>query len=106
MPSCAVRARSMDKGATMVCEVAYAQADRQLVLSVTLPHGASARDALNRALELGLSADCPQIEAETAVLGVFGKVVKPDYRLQAGDRVEIYRPLAADPRSARRARVK
>src|SRR5688572_10294750 len=96
----------MGESATMVCEVAYAQPDRQFLFNVTLPQGASAREALERALDLGLGVSCPQITAENAVLGVFGKVVRPDYRLQAGDRVEIYRPLLADPRTARRTRVK
>jgi len=39
-------------------------------------------------------------------LGIFGKTVKPEQTLRAGDRVEIYRPLIADPKEARRERAK
>lgn len=90
----------------MACEVAYARPERQFVYSVTLPPGATARDALLEALRLGLRQSCPEVMEDTAVLGVFGKVVTPDHRLGKGDRVEIYRPLTADPRVARRAKVK
>ncbi|MFC2506885.1 MAG: RnfH family protein, partial [Kingella sp. (in: b-proteobacteria)] len=41
----------------------------------------------------------------TAPLGIFGKAVKDDYILRENDRIEIYRPLVADPKEARRKRV-
>jgi putative ubiquitin-RnfH superfamily antitoxin RatB of RatAB toxin-antitoxin module len=85
------------------CEVAYARPDRQFVTTVQLPDGATARDAL---LASGLLENCVEIDPGTAVFGVFGRVVPPEHRLQEGDRVEIYRPLQVDPRTARRARAK
>jgi uncharacterized protein len=85
------------------CEVAYARPDRQWVVAVALREGATAMDALRASRLVTL---CPEIDPEHAVLGIFGKVVAADQRLRDGDRVEIYRPLAADPREARRARVK
>ena len=93
----------MDNEARLHCEVAYARPDRQWIVAVELPDGASAIDAL-RASQLPML--CPEIVPESAILGIFGKVVPADHRLRDGDRVEIYRPLAADPRDARRARVK
>jgi putative ubiquitin-RnfH superfamily antitoxin RatB of RatAB toxin-antitoxin module len=87
----------------MRCEVAYARPGRQFVLNVQLPDGASARDAL---LASGLIESCSEIDPQTAVFGVFGRVVPAEHRLQEGDRVEIYRPLLLDPRAARRARAK
>jgi putative ubiquitin-RnfH superfamily antitoxin RatB of RatAB toxin-antitoxin module len=87
----------------MLCEVAYARPDRQFVSSVQLPEGATVRDAL---LASGLIDDCGEIDPQTAVFGVFGRVVPGEHRLKDGDRVEIYRPLQIDPRTARRARVK
>lgn len=95
----------MADGAAIACEVAYARPDRQFVFALTLPAGATARDALLRAIEAGLGEQCPEIVPERAVLGVFGKVIPADHPLQEGDRVEIYRPLLADPRAARRERV-
>jgi len=89
--------------AVLRCEVAYARPDRQWVVPVELPPGATAMDAL---LVSQLAELCPEIEAERAVLGVFGKVVPRDHRLSNGDRVEVYRPLLTDPREARRARAK
>jgi putative ubiquitin-RnfH superfamily antitoxin RatB of RatAB toxin-antitoxin module len=85
------------------CEVAYARPDRQWLVPVVLPQGATAMDALRSSR---LTALCPEIDPERAVLGIFGQVVAADQRLRDGDRVEIYRPLAADPREARRERVK
>jgi putative ubiquitin-RnfH superfamily antitoxin RatB of RatAB toxin-antitoxin module len=85
------------------CEVVYARPERQFVINVELPAGATARDAL---LASHLLETCTEIDPSTAVLGVFGKRVAADHVLREGDRVEIYRPLKADPRIARRARAK
>jgi hypothetical protein len=87
------------------CELTYARADRQFVVDLVLPVGATVREALLQALQGGLAASCPEIDAELAVLGIFGKTVPADRMVREGDRVEVYRPLAADPRSARLERV-
>jgi putative ubiquitin-RnfH superfamily antitoxin RatB of RatAB toxin-antitoxin module len=90
---------------TVGCELAYARPDRQFVIAMRLPAGATAKDALMEALRSGLGESCPEIDADSAVLGVFGRVVPGDRAVKEGDRVEVYRPLAADPRSARMKRV-
>jgi putative ubiquitin-RnfH superfamily antitoxin RatB of RatAB toxin-antitoxin module len=85
-------------------EVVYAAVDRQVLLSVTVPAGTTVRAALLKSgvgdvfAELNL-ADCP--------VGIFGKVIADaDSRpVQAGDRIEIYRPLLADPKEVRRLRA-
>ena len=51
-----------------------------------------------------LAADFPDADLN-APLGIFGRQVKDDTVLQNGDRVELYRPLKADPKEARRRRV-
>jgi hypothetical protein len=89
--------------APLRCAVAYARPDRQWVIAVELPRGATALDALHAS---ALTTLCPEVIPERAVLGVFGKVVSADHPLSDGDRVEVYRPLDADPREARRARAK
>jgi len=89
--------------APLRCEVAYARPDRQWLIAVELRPGATARDALRAS---DLASLCPEIVPERAVLGVFGKVVPADHKLSDGDRVEVYRRLAADPRESRRARAK
>ena len=93
----------MARDARLHCEVAYARPDRQWIIPVVLPDGATAIDAL-RASQL--AAHCPEVVPERATLGVFGKVVVAHHRLRDGDRVEVYRPLESDPREARRARVR
>ena len=62
---------------------------------VELPAGALVRDALEAS---GLNVD-------PSAVGIFGKRVAPDARLADGDRVEIYRPLALDPKERRRQRA-
>lgn len=83
-------------------EVVYALPSRQEIARLNLPAGTSAIAAVRAS---GLAERHPEIDLAGARLGVFGKRVAPDTPLSDGDRVEIYRPLAADPRLARRARV-
>lgn len=93
----------MDADTQLHCEVAYARPDRQWVIKVDLPLGATALDAVRAS---GLASMCPEVVPERAALGVFGKAVPAHHPLCDCDRVEVYRPLAADPREARRARAK
>jgi len=45
------------------------------------------------------------VDLANSALGIFGRLTRTDHALQEGDRIEIYRPLAADPKVARRARA-
>jgi putative ubiquitin-RnfH superfamily antitoxin RatB of RatAB toxin-antitoxin module len=85
-------------------EVAYALAGEQQLLRLSVPAGTTVREA---ALRSGLDAKFADLDLAQASLGIFGKLVaKPEERvLEAGDRVEIYRPLLADPKEARKARA-
>jgi uncharacterized protein len=83
-------------------EVVYALADVQDIVNLELSEGAVARDAVTaggviarRGLSLG-----------KLMLGIAGRRVAPEHRLREGDRVEILRPLAADPNEARRQRAR
>lgn len=82
-------------------EVAYALAERQHLLTLTLAAGATVADALRVA-----AAHPPfdQLDLEAAAVGIFGDRVGRERTLEDGDRVEIYRPLRIDPREARRRR--
>ncbi len=86
----------------LVVEVAYAEAGRQWVLPVELPAGATVMQAIEAS---GLIGQVPGLEVDPARLGVFSRKVAPDHVLEAGDRVEIYRPLTLDPKEARRRRA-
>lgn len=84
-------------------EVACALPDRQVLLRLDVPAGSTARDAVERS---AVAEQFPEMDVAEAPLGVFGQHVDAAYALKPGDRVEIYRPLIADPKAARRKRAK
>ena len=85
-------------------EVVYAAEDRQVLQVVTVPAGTSLRVAVQAS---GMAAQFPGVALAECPLGIFGKVVAdPEVRaVQAGDRIEIYRSLLADPKEVRRLRA-
>ncbi|MGO1750621.1 MAG: RnfH family protein [Marinobacter sp.] len=86
-------------------EVAYARPDKQEIVSVRVPEGATAVEAVKLS---GIAAIFPEIDAESIDMGIFGKAIKrpADHELREGDRVELYRPLQIDPKQARLNRAK
>ena len=80
-------------------EVAFALPDRQLIRTVTLEPGSCVEDAIEAA---ELSRDFPGLQIDPKAVGVFSRKVPMDHELREGDRVEIYRPLIADPKEVRR----
>jgi len=84
-------------------EVAYATPAAQAILEVALPAGANVAQAVEAS---GIRKRFPSIDLESNRVGVWGKLARLDTVLQAGDRVEIYRPLIADPKAVRRERAK
>lgn len=83
-------------------EVCYALPSGQTIVSLTLPQGATMRDAIERS---GLLQRFPELDMSRMKAGVFGKLRALDAAVEAGDRVEIYRALKADPKLARQRRV-
>lgn len=83
-------------------EVAYVGEHEQALLAVEADAGLTAREAVERS---GILRRFPEIDLGTNKLGIFGKLAKPDQVLESGDRVEIYRPLIADPKEARKKRA-
>lgn len=83
-------------------EVAYARPERQLIVKLSLPAGTTAREAV---LQSGIASEFPDIDLTQLKLGVFGKAVPAEHVLRDRDRVEIYRPLQADPKEVRRRRA-
>ena len=90
-------------GAEISVQVSYAEPQRALVKTYRLATPASVADALRMAQS---DPDFAGVNLDPAAVGVFGRVAALGQALSEGDRVEIYRPLAADPKSARRERVK
>lgn len=85
-------------------EVVYAGVDRQVLRVFSVPEGTSVRAALEAS---GIAAEFPQLDLATCSVGIFGQVVAdPDRQVvRAADRLEIYRPLLADPKEIRRLRA-
>jgi putative ubiquitin-RnfH superfamily antitoxin RatB of RatAB toxin-antitoxin module len=85
-------------------EVVYAAVDRQVLRTISVAEGSTVRAAL---LASGIDAEFPELDLAGCPVGIFGKVIAdPDVRVvQAGDRLEIYRPLLADPKEVRRLRA-
>jgi len=82
-------------------EVAYARPERQVILPVMLPAGSTIEQAIEQS---GVLSEFPEIDLSQNKVGIFGKLSKKTAELKAGDRVEIYRPLLADPKEVRRKR--
>jgi putative ubiquitin-RnfH superfamily antitoxin RatB of RatAB toxin-antitoxin module len=84
-------------------EVVYARPDRQRLLEVDLPAGATLAEAIDAS---GIRERFPRDDLDTGPVGIWGRIVSRDAPLGDGDRVEIYRPLVRDPREARRERAR
>ncbi|MFC0403225.1 RnfH family protein [Paraburkholderia rhizosphaerae] len=83
-------------------DVCYALRDRQTLISLELPQGATLREAIDAS---GILQRYPEIDLTKQKVGVFGKLKPLDAVLADHDRVEIYRPLIVDPKLARQRRV-
>jgi len=83
-------------------EVAYAKSREQALLEIEAETGITVRDAIERS---GILQRFPEIDLAVNKVGVYGKAAKLDRVLASGDRVEIYRPLIADPKTARKRRA-
>lgn len=83
-------------------EVIYALPEKQVLIPLHLPPGSTVRDAVAAS---GLDQAYPDVDFSALKLGVWAKLVKPDTALRDHDRVEIYRPLIADPKEVRKQRA-
>lgn len=83
-------------------EVAYALPEKQYLQRVTLSEGATVEEAINASGLLELRSD---IDLAKNKVGIFSRPAKLADAVQDGDRVEIYRPLIADPKELRRKRA-
>ena len=84
-------------------EVCYALPEQQWLLALNVPADATVEQAVERS---GLAAKVPGGLPEPTRYGVWSKAAAANAKLRDGDRIEIYRPLIADPKEARRARAR
>lgn len=88
---------------TIEIALAYAKPEQQIVLLLKVPLGAT----LGQAIAIsGITKRFPEIDLLKNKTGVFGRLRPLEYIVRPGDRVEIYRPLVADPKEVRRAQVR
>lgn len=82
--------------------VCYAESDRQLWLRLEVPENSSVEQAIRYS---GILHRFPEIDLSIQKVGIFGRLVKLDAPVKEGDRIEIYRPIIADPRTVRRRAI-
>jgi putative ubiquitin-RnfH superfamily antitoxin RatB of RatAB toxin-antitoxin module len=83
-------------------EVAYAKLDEQVIIPLDVDAGTTLEQAIQQS---GILELYPEIDLTKNKTGIFGKIAKADTELREKDRVEIYRPLIADPKESRRKRA-
>ena len=83
-------------------EVAYATPKKQVLIALDVSPGTTIEEAID---QCGIKAEFPGMDIDPARVGIFGNKARLEDELRAGDRVEIYRPLIADPKEARRKRA-
>lgn len=87
---------------TIEVELVYALPHKQTLLKFQVPAGTRVAEAVQLS---GIMAKHPEIDLGKNKLGIFGKLAKLDAELRERDRIEIYRPLIADPKEVRRRRA-
>ncbi len=86
----------------IVVEVVFALSGAQELVSVSLPQGSTAIQAIEAS---GMLKKHPEIDLKNNKIGIYARLVKADTVLRDRDRVEIYRPLIADPKEVRKQRA-
>jgi hypothetical protein len=87
---------------TIRIEVVYPLPHEQILLNIKVPNGADVRAGI---LASGVLDRYPELNIDTLEAGIYGKLVKNDELLRDRDRIEIYRPLIADPKAVRKQRA-
>lgn len=83
-------------------EVAFALPEKQSLISTKVSPGSTVLDAIRQS---GILDSYPEIDIKSSAVGIWNRVCKLDTELSDGDRVEIYRPLIADPKEVRKRRA-
>ncbi len=94
----------MSADALIKIEVSYALPHKQQIIALEVEPGTTVFDAAEKS---GITTQFPELDLASAKMGIFGKAVPQPHKevLSDGDRVEIYRPLIADPKEVRKTRA-
>jgi putative ubiquitin-RnfH superfamily antitoxin RatB of RatAB toxin-antitoxin module len=94
---------NMKEDEVIAVEVAYALPNKQQIIALKVEVGTT---ALQTVQQSGIGKIFPDLDIDNSDMGVFGKSVKPaQHIMQAGERIEIYRPLILDPKEVRKLRA-
>lgn len=85
-----------------IVEVVYALPDEQTLLAFEVNEGITAKEVINQS---GILQQYPEIDLSIQRIGLFSKIIKLDHPVREKDRIEIYRPLIADPKEVRKKRA-
>jgi len=86
----------------IMVEIVYAKAGEQVLEQLRVPRDATVESVIRQS---GLLQRFPEIDLASNKVGIFGKATTLSATLNEGDRIEIYRPLIADPKEARKRRA-
>lgn len=86
----------------VMIEIIYALPEEQQLLTLEVDEGCSIKSAIEQS---GILDQYPEIDLEKQKVGIFSKVSKLEQELREGDRIEIYRPLIADPKEVRKRKA-
>jgi len=86
----------------ILIEVAYALPQKQIIIPIKVKAGVTAEEAIKAS---GIIKKFPEIDLSANQIGIFGKLTQLDHVMRERDRIEIYRPLIADPKEIRRQRA-
>jgi putative ubiquitin-RnfH superfamily antitoxin RatB of RatAB toxin-antitoxin module len=91
-----------DKAHALRIEVCYAHPEFQFLREVIMRAGATIAEAIH---DSGIAVELNDVDLESCKVGIYGKIKAMETSLRDGDRIEIYRPLLADPKETRRRRA-
>ena len=86
----------------ILIEVAFALPQKQMIIPIKVKIGTTAEEAI---IASGIIKKFPEIDLKINQIGIFGKLTQLDHVMRERDRIEIYRPLIADPKEIRRQRA-
>lgn len=89
-------------GKNINVEIVYALPDEQVISTISVPEGTIIKEVL---LKSNIFEAYPELDLEVMKVGLFGKLVKMDQSVRDRDRIEIYRPLIADPKEVRKRKA-
>ena len=86
----------------MKVSLAFVEGDQQIWQKLEVPDGCTIKQVITLS---GILDDFPHIDLESHKVGIHGKIADPSDPLKEGDRIEIYRPITADPATVKRRKI-